>query len=206
MYRQRLRIAVTVTPDFRLRAVAADERIVARCGTVRRDADDFAEMVGEILRLVARAVVITERDEQVAVGCLRDPAAIMVAGRRRSLLPEDDLDVAQARLCAVVEFSARDRGAATTVHALGVAEIERRVVREISIERDIEQSALSGGPHLRHPADRRRQLAVARDDAQPSRPLRHQHPSVRQKGKAPGICQPTGDGLDFERAAGRGVE
>ena len=61
---------MAVAPDLRLGAGAADERIVGRRRAVGRDADDLAEMVAEVLRLVARAEVVAEREEQVAVRAL----------------------------------------------------------------------------------------------------------------------------------------
>ena len=175
-----------------------------RCA-VRRDADDLAEMIAEILRLVARPVVVAERDEQVAVGGLRDAAAVVIAGGERAFLAEDHLHVAQARLRAVVEFAARHGGATAAAHALRIAEIDRAVAGVILVERDIEQAALAGRPHLRHAVHRRRELAAARDDAQPSRALGHQHASVGQEGEAPRRCEPARHRLDLERA-GRGVE
>src|SRR6185437_10052448 len=87
--RETLLVAVPVAPDFRLDAVAADERIVRRHRTVGRDADHLAKMIGEILRLVAMAEMLAQRHEQVAVGTLRDTAAIVVARRERSFLTED---------------------------------------------------------------------------------------------------------------------
>ena len=53
MQRRALRVAVAVAPDFRLASGSADERIVRRHRAVGRDAHDLAEMIGEVLRLVA---------------------------------------------------------------------------------------------------------------------------------------------------------
>src|SRR5581483_7415560 len=69
-----LRVAVAVAPDLRTCALSADERIVLRNAAVRRDAHDLAVVDGEVLRLVARPEMIAERDEQIAVGALRDAA------------------------------------------------------------------------------------------------------------------------------------
>ena len=52
-------------------------------------------MIAEILRLVAMAEMIAERDEQIAVGGLRDAAAIVIAARQRPVLAEDHLDLVE---------------------------------------------------------------------------------------------------------------
>src|SRR5437868_14755587 len=76
-----LLIAMTVAPDLRLRAGAADEGIVLRHRAVRRNADQLAEMVIESLRLIAAAIVFAERDKQVAVRGLYDAATEVIARR-----------------------------------------------------------------------------------------------------------------------------
>src|ERR1700704_2587525 len=97
MEREALRIAVAVAPDFRLRAWSADERIVRRHRAVRPDANELAEMIGEVLRLVAAAEVIARGQEQIVVARLRDAAAEVVAARERTVLAEDHLDVVESR-------------------------------------------------------------------------------------------------------------
>src|SRR5204863_7664429 len=72
--RKSLFVAMTIAPDFRLGAVAADEGIVGRRRTIGRDADHLAEMVGKVLRLVAVAEMFTQRDEQIAVAGMPDAA------------------------------------------------------------------------------------------------------------------------------------
>ena len=52
-------------PGLRARTLATDERIVRRNAAIRRDAHDLAIVDGEVLRLVARAEMIAERDEQI---------------------------------------------------------------------------------------------------------------------------------------------
>src|SRR5262249_61689080 len=98
-----LRIAMAVAPYFRLGAAFADERIVGRHRAVRPDAHNLAEVVAEILRLVAICEMLPEREEQVVVGGQRDAAAEMVAARQRPLLAEDHLDVVEARRAFVRE-------------------------------------------------------------------------------------------------------
>ena len=51
--REALAVAVAVTPDLRFRIGAAGERIVSRCRSVRRDADDLAEVIAEQREAIA---------------------------------------------------------------------------------------------------------------------------------------------------------
>ena len=62
-------------------------------------------MIAEILRLVARAVMVAQGEEQCVVRHLHDAAAEMVAARQRPLLPEDDLTVFELRRLAVREVA-----------------------------------------------------------------------------------------------------
>src|SRR5262249_38903021 len=107
MEREALRIAMSVAPDFAARARASDERIVRRDRAVGGDAHDLAVVDAKILRRVARAEMIAERDEEIAVLALRDAAAMIVRAAR-AVLAEDHLDVAERRVTR--ERCARDRG------------------------------------------------------------------------------------------------
>ena len=133
---------------------------------------------------------------------LHDAAAIMVAARERAFLAEDDLQLLELRLGAIVEPRARHRGAAAAVGGIGEAEIDRPVLRVIAVEDDVEQSALSAREDRRQAFDCGRQFSVARDDAQPSRPFGDQHAAVGQEGERPGVDEPARDGLDIEIAGG----
>src|SRR5262245_43542987 len=90
--RRTLHVAVAVAPDLGLRAGAFDERVVRRHRSVRCHADHLAEMVAEILRLVAKTEVIAGREKEIAVRSLHDAAAEVIAARRRPFLLEDGLD------------------------------------------------------------------------------------------------------------------
>src|SRR3954469_13849667 len=70
MDREALFVAMAITPDLGPGSVAADERIVRRCSAIRRDADQLAEVIAEILRLVAIGEVLAERDKEIVVGAL----------------------------------------------------------------------------------------------------------------------------------------
>src|SRR5581483_4358033 len=67
--REPFRISRAVGPDLRRNALLADKGIVRRRFSVRRDADDLADGVHEVLRFL-RLEVIAERDEQIAVARL----------------------------------------------------------------------------------------------------------------------------------------
>src|SRR5262245_17354731 len=102
-----LRVAVAIAPDLGLSAVAAAEWTVGRHRAVRPHPHDLADVVGEVLRLLAREIMVAQRQEQAAVLRLRDPAAEVEAGRYRPLLLEDDLDVFEPGPAFVVEPGTR---------------------------------------------------------------------------------------------------
>ena len=140
--RETLLIAVAVAPDFRLRVGAADKWIVCRRRAVGRDPDQLAEMIGKVLRLVAMAEMFAQRDKQIAVTCLHDAAAVVIARRQRSFLAEDDFDIVKPAI-GVVQFCPRYRGTAAATGSLGKAEINGVVLPIGFIEHDVEQSALA---------------------------------------------------------------
>src|SRR4051794_11700942 len=104
-------------PDFRLCIVAADERIIRGRRTVRRDPDDLAEVVAEILRLIAGGKMLAQGCEQIAVIGLHDAATIVIARRQRALLAEDDFEVVEPA-AAVVQLCPRQCGTAAATGAL----------------------------------------------------------------------------------------
>src|SRR5204863_233994 len=77
--RQPLFVAMAVAPYLRLGAIAPDKGIIRRRRAIWRDPDQLAEMIAEILRLVAIAEMFAQRDEQIAVVGLHDAAAVMIA-------------------------------------------------------------------------------------------------------------------------------
>jgi hypothetical protein len=52
--------------------------IVGRRRSVWADANDLAEVIGKVLRLIARHEMFTQRDKKIIVRRLRDPAAKMI--------------------------------------------------------------------------------------------------------------------------------
>jgi hypothetical protein len=197
--RQALHVAMAVAPDFGLGARLPDEGIVVRRLAVGGDADQLADVVAEILRLVAIGEMIAKADEQIAVGGLRHAAAIVIAGGGRPFLAEDHFGLFER---AVAEARPRHRGAAAAFHLIGIAQEDSPALGEAAVDDDIEQPALARRPDLRHPGQRRRQLAVLADKAQPAGPFGHQHAAVGQEGESPGIDEAARDGLDFQRSGG----
>ena len=85
-----LRVAVAVAPDLRLDARASrGERIVARDGAIAIEANNLAEMLLQVLRLLTIAAV-AERDEQFAIGGEYNPRPkcrpLAYAGRWRKMM------------------------------------------------------------------------------------------------------------------------
>src|SRR5712691_1022809 len=199
-----LRVAMSVTPDFGLGARLADERIVGRHRAVGPDADDLAEMVGEVLCLVTEAEMVAHRQEQVVVGGLHDAAAKMLAARERAFLVEDRLDVVEPRRAFIDQTRARERRAGAAVDRFGIAKIDDLVLRIAAIEHDVVQAALTGCEDFGHAGERRRQLAVLADDTQATGPLGDQQAAVRQEGERPRIDQAAREGLD-RHLGGRGA-
>ena len=68
------------------------------------------------------------------------------------------------------------------------------------MERDVEQPALTQLAHRGHTGNGLRgELAVLTHDAQPSRPLRHQHAAVGQERETPGMLEPLCERYDAHR-------
>src|SRR5215831_13156754 len=210
--REPLGIAVTVAPDLRLGGRLADEGIVRRNRAIRPDANDLAEVVGEILRLVAGREVVAGGQKQIVVRRLHNAAAEMVAAGERACLAEDYLDRIEPGRAFVHQPTARERGARTAVHRLGVTEIDGLILREAAVEHDVEQAALARREHLRHTAERGRERAVPGDDAHAPGPLGDQHAAGGQEGERPGMIKAlrhvlhrdvAGGGTENLRAGGR---
>src|SRR5262249_58380480 len=72
MERETLGIAVAVAPDLGLGGRPADEGIVRRDRSIGPDANDLAEIVGKILRLVAGGEMLAGGQEENVVLRLHD--------------------------------------------------------------------------------------------------------------------------------------
>src|SRR5262249_60665682 len=77
--REALGIAMAVAPDLRLGGRPADEGIVRRDRAIGPDANDLAEIVGKILRLVAGGEMLARGQEEIVVRRLHDAAAEMIS-------------------------------------------------------------------------------------------------------------------------------
>src|ERR1041385_523387 len=110
MKRETLRVALAIAPDFRLRTSPIDKRIIGRHRAIRFNAHDFAEMVAKVLRLVARGEMLAQRQEQIALGRLRDAAAKMIAARQWTILLKDDFHIIETRRCFIDQLGAGERG------------------------------------------------------------------------------------------------
>src|SRR5262244_406684 len=141
--REALGIAVAVAPDLRLGGRPADERIVRRDRAIGPDADDLAEIVGRILRLVAGGEMLARGQEEIVVRRQRNAAAEMVAAGERAGLAEDHLDLVEPGRAFIHQPGARERGAAAAFHRLGVTEIDGVILRKAAVERDVVQPALA---------------------------------------------------------------
>src|SRR5437868_6629500 len=139
-----------VAPDLRLGRGPADEGIARRDRAVRPDADDLAEIVAEILRLVAGGEVVARGEEEIVIRRLHDAAAEMIAAGERPRMAKDHLDRFDAERAFVDEPSAGERRARASLRRLGVTEIDGVVLREATVEHDVEQTSLPGGENLRH--------------------------------------------------------
>ena len=96
--RQAFRAAHAVGPDLGQHARLTDERIVGRRRAIRRDVNDLAEMIVELLRDVPRRRIraVAGCQEQIAVAPDRDAASGLGAEpfrRHGRLGAEDDLHV-----------------------------------------------------------------------------------------------------------------
>ena len=83
-------------------------------------------------------------------------------------------------------------GLCAAVSGLGIGQVDRSVARVVWIKGHIEHPALARGDDLRRTLHWCRQHAVGADQANRAFPLGHDHPAVRQEGKAPGMVQARG--------------
>src|SRR5690606_3221325 len=126
-----------------------------------------------------------------------DAAAKMVLPVRLRLLPEDHGEVLDR---VVLEAAPAERGRRAFAARLRERQVHEAVVREVRIERDVEQAALAFGEDVWDAFDRVRQL-LAVEDPQLAGPLGDEQPAVRQERHSPGMVQPVRETLDVDRAA-----
>src|SRR5690606_14979818 len=98
-----------------------------------------------VLRRVER-LPLARADPQHALGVEQKPVTVMTSARHLRRLPPDHLDTFEfaATLNIAFQRRARDRRAALVTRvALGIAEIDQPVLRELRMQRDIAEPALA---------------------------------------------------------------
>jgi hypothetical protein len=112
----------------------------------------------------------------------------------------DDLHAFDLRRGAVNETPACD---GRVVHAplarFCVAPVDQLIRREVRVEGDVEEPALTARIDIRETGDRCRQGAVGTDDPEATRLFGYQDLACRQKGHAPRVLQAFCNGHDIER-------
>src|SRR5439155_26409555 len=92
--------------------------------------------------------------------------------------------------CTAFEFSPRQCWCASSAaHRFCVGEIDEPVLRELRMQRNIHQSAIAIGSHLRHARDWLRIQRSVAENTQPSSPLRDQHSSIGKERDRPRMRQ-----------------
>ena len=121
-----------------------------------------------------------------------DPSAIVdvrpAPGRRL----ENRLEPGQG---SALEAAAAEMERIVAARAGRPGQIDHPARFEIRRQGHVEQAALAGMEHVGHALDRLRIEHPVFDDAQTARLLGNQDPPVRQEGHAPGVFEPSGDGL-----------
>ena len=186
-------VAEAVRPDLRARAVDADERIVLRdavgaiaLGTIDVDAQDLREQRAQVLprklRVVGCAAVAAAQVEH-AVGAEEDGAAVVV--RVRIVDGEEHLLAVGLRGPGLlVHGPAREHVVALALLVThGVVDEERRVLREVRVERERQKPFLVAGAVdlLADVHEDRCFLGIARggiEDQDAARLLHHVHALV----------------------------
>src|SRR5215207_10237525 len=122
MDRRGLDVAVAVGPDLRARIAAADEGVVLRHGAVRVDAQNLAQMTGEVLRRI-ELEALAGGDEELAVAREGKARAEMVAAADLRHLAKDHLGAFERRR-RFVEASARHRRRGAALAGLGEGQVD----------------------------------------------------------------------------------
>jgi hypothetical protein len=162
MQRRALHVAVAERENLAPACSGVAKRVVGGRRAVIAQAHDLARKVVKCLRARGHAPV-AERDVQQAFVVEHQPRSIVPGRGRLGLEPEDHRDILQGLLA---QPRANHLGAAPTLAARAVGQIDEPVVAEARMQRNIEQPAMVFGIHLRNTAQRRRpQRAICLDDA-----------------------------------------
>ena len=137
----------------------------------------------EVGVLRADAVVaLPDAHVEHAVFAKRELRAEVDAARVPVVGDEQVLDVDEG---LAVEAAARERRGPFLLLTLRVGQVHELVLRELWMDGDLEQAALTHGEHLRCPGHRHRVERAAADDAQLAGFLRDEDVAVRQEREAP---------------------
>jgi hypothetical protein len=123
---------------------------------------------------------------------------------RGGLLTEDDRHILEP--CGIGrQHGAGHGGCRTAVAGFGKGQEDETVLAEGRPKADIEQAALSAGPHGWHALKRGGERAAGRNDPQPARPLCHQHAAIGQEAERPRVFQPGSHGFEPQGTCAGGV-
>ncbi|MNT31682.1 hypothetical protein D3C72_1675280 [compost metagenome] len=95
-------------------------------------------------------VVLTQRNEKMALAVEHQARTEMQSGRQLRHLPEKHLEILQAA-AIVGQPAPTDRGAALVAIGFGVRQVHVPVLRKVRRQRHIQQATLPARGNLRHP-------------------------------------------------------
>ena len=200
-----LRIAVTVAPDFRQRAFLSDKGIVRWHRTIVIQADGFAEMTVQLLRLFTKVERIADRHHQRPVGKKDDPRAIVIALHPAGRGSEYLLAVADPRLAiAIVIFKSHQQKRVFAIILFSrIRNIQKTIFCKVGVQCHVEQTGLgtrsivylwmliTAGEIM----DNHR-CPVGGNVFELATTLGHQHVAIRKEGERPWMIETVGNGFD----------
>jgi hypothetical protein len=98
-----------------------------------------------------------------------------------------DEDVAHVLQCVAVKPAAGERDRRSTCGLFRIRQVQQMVLRELRVERDVEQAFLTGRMHARCAGDRPPLHDAVVNAPQAAVALGDEHVAVRQKCKTPGM-------------------
>src|SRR5262249_37896708 len=134
IYRQSLRIAVTIRPDLGSGSGFVGKRIIRGRCAIGGYPHDLAQVVIECLCHVAISEVLSVGCKQGPVHCLDYSAAEVISMRGWAVLAVYALHISQPRHLAVIEPRAGKRRPPAAVEWLGVRKVDRAVLGEFAVK------------------------------------------------------------------------
>src|SRR6266581_1179273 len=181
---QTQRIPMTQCVNLRPVAGAAYERIVGRHRAIIAQAQNFSAQAVRILRNLTYIAACGHVQHAIAS---EHDAPIQSAVAFERIRYNEVFHVCQ---CTAFEFSPRQCWCASSAaHRFCVREIDEPVLREFRMQRNIHQSAIAIGSHLRHARDWLRIQGSVAENTQPSSPLCDQHSSIGKERDRPRMRQ-----------------